>query len=468
MTLPGGVSILEGERKTMIENGNGLVCACASAAAAPAPRVLLVGYNGANNTGAEALLLADIADVRAVLGPAARITVPSLAPENLRRYVQESPTLRIVRIPILYFAALRKLVKEHDVIMLVEGSTFMDTWGSVLLWAFLWSASCAARLGRRCVAYAVDAGKLSGLNRLFVRRIASRMSLIVTRNRAAAARLEGFGVCAPIVSTADNAFTFATRPEDEGWAQTEWAPAAAGMVGMAVVDYHLFPVVMRPWGKRQDCYKWPYYFSRSASRRRGSAELAAGYAAAADRIISERGLPVALIAMEEVDERLASAILGRMSHPEMAHVFSSRVHHASRMTVLLRGLRLLVTSRYHAGVLSLQARVPQIAIGHDLRLRTLYEDLGLADRFFVNPRGPYLFERINGLIDRLLDDPAQVREALEAGHAEHLGRARMNRTLLARELEADTPGAASTPIPVCAAVVAAALVAGVAHTGGKS
>ena len=31
-------------------------------------RVLLVGYNGANNTGAESLLLSDIEDVRAVLG----------------------------------------------------------------------------------------------------------------------------------------------------------------------------------------------------------------------------------------------------------------------------------------------------------------------------------------------------------------------------------------------------------------
>jgi hypothetical protein len=39
-----------------------------SPAARLAPRVLMLGYNGANNTGAEALLLSDIEDVRAVLG----------------------------------------------------------------------------------------------------------------------------------------------------------------------------------------------------------------------------------------------------------------------------------------------------------------------------------------------------------------------------------------------------------------
>ena len=38
------------------------------------PRVLMLGYSGANNTGAEALLLADIEDVQAVLGPQAVIT----------------------------------------------------------------------------------------------------------------------------------------------------------------------------------------------------------------------------------------------------------------------------------------------------------------------------------------------------------------------------------------------------------
>ena len=44
----------------------------------PGTKVLLVGYSGANNTGAEALLLADIEDMRAVFGPEVRITIPRL------------------------------------------------------------------------------------------------------------------------------------------------------------------------------------------------------------------------------------------------------------------------------------------------------------------------------------------------------------------------------------------------------
>ena len=69
------------------------------------PRVLLVGYSGANNTGAEALLLADIEDMRAVFGPDVRITIPTINPANLRRYVQEGPDLRIASMPTIFFAA---------------------------------------------------------------------------------------------------------------------------------------------------------------------------------------------------------------------------------------------------------------------------------------------------------------------------------------------------------------------------
>src|SRR5512139_2385688 len=96
-------------------------------------KVLLVGYNGANNTGAEALLMSDIEDVREVLGPEAHITVPTLNEANLRRYLKEGPTLRIAPMPTLFFGAIRRLIKESDLVLLAEGSTYMDTWGSALL-----------------------------------------------------------------------------------------------------------------------------------------------------------------------------------------------------------------------------------------------------------------------------------------------------------------------------------------------
>jgi polysaccharide pyruvyl transferase WcaK-like protein len=393
-------------------------------------RVLLLGYNGANNTGAEALLLADIEDVRAVMGPDALITVPTLNEANLRRYVKESPNLRIAPIPTIYPLALRELVSEHDLVMLVEGSTYMDTWTSAMLWAYLWTTHCAHAMNKPCLAYAVDAGQLSPLNRRLVCREASKTDLIITRAQAAADRLRACGVTAPIEVTADNAFTFRTDSADEGWIQRQWDQAALGLVGMAMVDLYQWPVVMRLWGKSEHCYKWPYYFSDSPERRRGTEELADGYAELADRVVREHGKSVALICMEQLDEPLARKVHQRMTHADRARVFSAREYNASQMTTLLRSLDLLMTSRYHACVLSLAAQVPQLAVGHDLRLKTIYDELGFRDEFFVDPHCRNMRDELKKRVERLLADPGVEKDSLRRGYEKHLAQAKRNRKLL--------------------------------------
>jgi polysaccharide pyruvyl transferase WcaK-like protein len=295
-------------------------------------------------------------------------------------------------------------------------------------------------MGKPCVAYAVDAGTLKPFNARLVRRVASRTDLIVTRTRAAAGRLRAVGVTAPIESTADNAFTFLPRETDRGWVAREWPRAADGVVGLAMVDFTLFPAVMRPWGAKERCYKWPYYFSSSPERTRSSEMLVRGYAALADSVIERTGKAVALISMEQLDEGMAERVHSRMRHPESARRFSAREYDASQMTSLLRGLDLLVTSRFHAAVLSLAAGVPQVAVHHDTRLATLYEDLGLKEQWFMDPgadgslAGGFaalkLFKGLRERVDRLLGNPGLQKDALERGYAEHLGLARLNRELL--------------------------------------
>ncbi len=394
------------------------------------PKVLLVGYNGANNTGAEALLLSDIADVRTVLGPDALITVPTLNESNLRRYVQEAPNLHIAPIPTIYPLVLRQLVAEHDLIMLVEGSTYMDTWSFALLWAYLWATHCAHSMGKPCLAYAVDAGQLSPLNRSLVRREASQTDLIIARCQAAADRLHAWGVTAPMEVTADNAFTFQTAESDEGWVQRLWPESRRGLVGLAMVNFNDWPVVMRPWGKREDCYKWPYYFSTSPERQRATEELADGYASLADCMVREHDKSVALICMEQLDERLARRVHQKMTNPDRARVFSAREYGASQMITLLRSLDLLMTSRYHACVLSRAGQVPQVAVGHDLRLKTIYDELGFTGEFFVDPRGQDPCARAKERVEKLLANPSLERESLRRGYDEHLNSARRNRQLL--------------------------------------
>jgi polysaccharide pyruvyl transferase WcaK-like protein len=119
-----------------------------------------------------------------------------------------------------------------------------------------------------------------------------------------------------------------------------------------------------------------------------------------------------------------------MVRPDRARVFCSREYNASQIVCILRSLEMLVTSRYHACVLSLAAQVPQIAVGHDLRLKTIYQELGLFEDFFVDCKNPNLYENVRSLISRLLKDPSCVQAILQSGYEQHKCDAQRNRALL--------------------------------------
>lgn len=400
-------------------------------------RVLLVGYNGANNTGSESRLLSIIDDVRAVLGEDAVITIPTLNRPNLCRYIEEADNLRIAAIPSIYFSAVKRLVRANDVTLLVEGSCYMDTWTSALLWAFLWATKQSANMGRPSMAYAVDSGDLSPSNVKRVRRDASRTDLIVTRTQAAADRLRSWGVTAPIEVTADTSFTFQMDPADADIVERTWPDRRGkGVAGIATVDFHMWPVVIRPWGRARDRYKWPYYFSRSRARTEATRKLATGLARQAQRLIEDHDMDVALLCMEQLDEPIARQVMALVPSRDRVRLFSACDHNASQMQGVLRGLDLLVTSRYHATVLSAPSAVPSVCFGHDPRTEELYRDMHIYKTNFIPHAAEDLFERLEGYVERVLADPTPEREAVRRAHDEHLERARRNRQLLRSFLEA--------------------------------
>ncbi|MDP3034887.1 MAG: polysaccharide pyruvyl transferase family protein [Methanobacteriaceae archaeon] len=393
-------------------------------------KILLVGYNGANNTGSEARLHTIIADLKEILGENVEITIPTLNQENLRRYLKETESIKIVPLPSIYFFTMRKLVKEHDIVILVEGSCYMDTWTSALLWAFLWATKCANDFKKSSMAYAVDAGKLSSLNKRLVKREASKTDLIITRNYKSREILKSTGVAAPIEVTADCAFELKLNPDNYNFLKETWPEAENNLVGLSVVDFYLWPVFIRPWGRSEDQYKWPYYFSRSTRRDHQKEALSNSWAQMADHFIQKYQQNIALICMEDLDEPMARKILEKMQYPEKARIFSSNKYNASEMTVLLRNLNFLLTSRYHASVLSLSEKVPQIAIGHDTRLKNLYKEVGIYEDYFIDYDDPDLWQKVRNKTEELLKSPESMQNTLKIGYDDQLKRAQKNKNLL--------------------------------------
>jgi polysaccharide pyruvyl transferase WcaK-like protein len=391
-------------------------------------KVALVGYNGANNTGSEARLLKVIADVRDVCGRDVQITVPSLNVVNLRRYVREDEGLRIKAIPSIYHLAIDRLVRESDIMMLVEGSCYMDSWTSSLLDAYLWATRSADRYSKASIAYAVDAGDLKPGNVKKVRRHASKTDLIIMRTFRAAERMKAWGVQAPIEVTADTAFDFDIADPEAVRSGLERTPS--GKVGLALVDFYLWPVVARPLGRRSNCYRWPYYFSRSSERCVASRQLAEGFARMADEIVDRWDRDVVLIGMESLDEPLVREVKRIMKHPERATLMSSTELNAYQMTSGLRELEALVTSRYHAAVLSMAAGVPVMAVGHDRRLDDLFYEMGLGNELFLRHGTSIDWDRAGDMLGAILEEGDRVSAAVRRGYRDQITRMSRNKVLL--------------------------------------
>ena len=103
----------------------------------------LLGYGGANNTGSDARLLTAVRDVRLAFGPSARVTVGTMDAARTLRALPPIPGIRVVSLPYIFPLAVLAMAVRHDVTILVEGSTFKDSWSPSLLHAFLWAAWCA-------------------------------------------------------------------------------------------------------------------------------------------------------------------------------------------------------------------------------------------------------------------------------------------------------------------------------------
>ena len=158
----------------------------------------------------------------------------------------------------------------------------------------------------------------------------------------------------------------------------------------------------------------------------------------ADELVEKYDKDVALLSMEGLDTAFTTRIQQHMKHADRTKVFSSTQYNASQMTGILRSLDLLITSRYHAGVLSLPALVPQTAIGHDLRIQDLYSDLDIPE-LFVDHEDPDRYKKLSDNVETLFNQYSTLRNKLQKGYEAYVTREKRNQQLFRAFLEANYP-----------------------------
>lgn len=343
-------------------------------------KMLLVGYNGARNTGADARVVALVEQLIEEFGnDAIEITVMTLNPENVKGYFPAS--VKLYPFPTFFCWSLFRAASAHHVALLCEGSTLTHTFADALSMFFCQAAGIMKQQGKPCVAYGSDVTPLQRRLRRLTQQMCSEVQFIA-RSKPSLNALNNMGLRCTLGT--DTAWTFGVPTQnDKGrelLIQQGW-DGKQRLMGVAVINPYCWPVRPSMWkwfkafvtGQRKLQYDKMYFFSDSANRRRKYQRYLTQLATAVKAYKAENDAFVVIIGMEKLDAR-ACQDFRQLMGDDCAMVTSLDTP-VFQMTSLLHCLDVLVTSRYHAAVLSMLKGMPIVAVSMDNRLDGLFRDI---------------------------------------------------------------------------------------------
>ena len=121
-------------------------------------KVLLVGYNGARNTGSDVRVAALAQQVCELMGDAVELSVMTLDAASTAVYFDG--TVRQIQFSTLFFGDLLKACSEHHVAILCEGSTFKSKFADALTLYSCEAAGVMRAQGKACISYGSEVGAM--------------------------------------------------------------------------------------------------------------------------------------------------------------------------------------------------------------------------------------------------------------------------------------------------------------------
>ncbi|RKE40042.1 polysaccharide pyruvyl transferase WcaK-like protein [Paraburkholderia sp. BL23I1N1] len=339
-----------------------------------APRVLLLGYSGAGNTGADLRTIETIAQLRCLLAPREpRITLFALGDCFDHPLLAGTPRLT----PSLPYLpdALDAAVRDADLVLNVEGSTYTSKFSDSLAGVLIGGIALAHAHGRPAIAYGVDSGTMSVALTRFVERN-TEAGEIICRNEAARAQLASLGVLAQV--GADTAWTYRALADARNEASAPrrvalcpnnpfWWPVRADAARARELDARGESSPMR--------YGQLHFHSWDAARAEAChayldrfAQIAVG--------LKAQGYAPTLVGMEQLDRSACVDLAARVPFP--IDIVARGPHTLDEVAATVAHAACVVTTRYHAAVLAISHGVPVFGLSMDARIERLLSEAGCA------------------------------------------------------------------------------------------
>lgn len=381
-------------------------------------KMLLVGYNGARNTGADVRVAEMLKQFGRIFGKdVLEISVLTQNIDCFKIYCES--WIKLIQFNTIFFRDLLNACSNHHMAVLCEGSTLKSKFANALTLFFCEAAGIMKAQGKPCLAYGSEAGKMDP----FVRKIASDLcseTYFIARAKPSLKIIQELGLNGHLGT--DTAWTFPAGPKD--WAEEKLKEVGwdgeKPVLGAAVINPFWWPVrpsliklgkafATRSWDNHYR--KW-YFFSSSADRERKLNDYLMAIAGVLDNLADRYGAHIVIVGMEAIDLNACKKLQILLKRP--AAIFSAQDYDGYQLASILRNLSLLITSRYHARVLSMGAGVPAIAVSMDERLENIYEEIGHKDDYYIEVSEPDLLDRLENATENMWENRVAVsREIAE-------------------------------------------------------
>ena len=237
-------------------------------------KILLVGYNGARNTGSDVRVEALARQVRCLMGDAVELSVMTLDAASTAVYFDG--IARQIQFSTLFFGDLLRACSEHHVAILCEGSTFKSKFADALTLYSCEAAGVMRAQGKPCISYGSEVGAMTPYLKRTMRALCGAVKFSV-RSAGSLDALRDLGFDGYLGT--DTAWNFDSEPGREGALSALRAGGWDGempLLGIAPVNPFCWPV--KPslrklayavaTGDRSLQFQSWYFFSWSDERER--------------------------------------------------------------------------------------------------------------------------------------------------------------------------------------------------------
>ncbi len=378
-------------------------------------KLLLAGYTGSRNTGADVRVEEMIRQFRHLLGDEnLELTIMTTDPKGSAGYFR---TVRQVEVPLLFPKFLFDECPRHHGVVACEGSMFKSKFSSALTCMMAGALGMANAENKLSVGYGAEAGAMTDSLQEFVRDVC-RDSLVICRNEPSRDVLGRLGIRTK--GGTDTAWTFEPAPLAEGRAILEahgWDGRRPILV-LCPINPFWWPVrpdVVKALAHglggqyRREHYRSIYFHDYRPEDEDAYLAYIDAYATGARAFAERHGAMVVCVGMEKLDRHACEDVAARL--PGGAPVFVSDTYDMYELVSLLRNCTYMLSSRFHAIVTSMPGLVASAGVTMDERIRNLMNDRGTPE-LFLEVDEDDLADKVISVLETLARDRERIGDAI--------------------------------------------------------